>query len=347
MVESRPEWKKEFASAWDDIAGVLSRHRERIKRFSLEGLRGSGLAERALSMVILVGELEKPDADRLDGYHEAELERLKFNLFSPAPVYRDFEALNLETAIRYSLKHLPADSEWRKILESLGDPQQAAEKLCGETQLVDPAFRKQLVEGGRAAVEKSTDPLIVLARRLAPLAVENIKWMKKNVESVTVPASEKIGRARFAVYGKAVYPDATFSLRLSYGTVRGYPMNGTLAPARTTLYGLYDRALGFAGRPEWELPARYWERQERLDLSTPVNFVSDCDIIGGNSGSPVVDRSGRLVGLVFDGNIESLAGRYFFDDTANRTVAVHAAFIIEALRKLYDAEDLADEIEMP
>ncbi len=347
LVDSRPEWKKEFASAWQEIADTLKQHRERLKRVSLESLRGAGLADRAVTMVILVGELEKPDADRLEGYHDSDLERLKFQLFSPAPIYPDFEVVNLETVLRFSLKHLPADSVWRRILEDLGDPKDAAEKLCSSTRLVDPKVRRELVDGGRAAVEKSDDPLMVLARKLAPLVVENTRWLKKNVESVTVPASERIGKARFAVYGKDAYPDATFTLRLGFGAVRGYPMNGTLAPERTTLYGLYDRALGFSERGDWKLPERFWQRKHRLDLSTPVNFVCDGDIIGGNSGSPVVDREGRAVGLVFDGNIESLPGRYFFDDTSNRTVSVHAAYIIEALRKLYDAEDLADEIEMP
>ncbi|RME26980.1 MAG: S46 family peptidase [Deltaproteobacteria bacterium] len=344
-VESRPEWKKKYARAWDDIAGVLERHGKEMLRRSMHNLWASSLAGKAITIVKLVGELEKPDADRLDGFHDAQLDRLKFNLFSPAPVYPDFEAVTLEVAIRFALDHLPADDPFARVLSSLGDPREAAERLCSRTKLVDPEFRKKLVEGGRKAVENCTDPLIVLARKLVPVMVEDEHWRKANVEAITVPAHEMIGQARFAVYGKDTYPDATFSLRMSYGTVRGYPMNGTLAPYKTTLYGLYDRALGFDRQGEWALPDRFWERMDRLDLSTPVNFVCDCDIIGGNSGSPVINRKAEVVGLVFDGNIESLAGRYFFDQTANRTVAVHTAYIIEALRKLYDAADLADELE--
>ena len=165
-----------------------------------------------------------------------------------------------------------------------------------------------------------------------------------NVESVETPAEEKIGRARFAVYGKSEYPDATFTLRLSYGAAKGFPMNGTNAPYKTTLYGLYDRALSFDLKSPYDLPARFMERKNAVDLSTPLNFVSTCDIIGGNSGSPVIDRDGQLVGLIFDGNIESLVGRFVYDDTTNRAVAVHAAVMIEVLRKLYDAAALADEL---
>ena len=180
---------------------------------------------------------------------------------------------------------------------------------------------------------------------MAPLVREQEKWIKANWQSVTVPANEQIARARFAAYGKSAYPDATFSLRLAFGPARGYPMNGTLAPYKTTLYGLYDRALGFDNLGDWKLPERFWDRQDALDMKTPVNFVCECDIIGGNSGSPVINRAGELVGLIFDGNIESLAGNYFFDPERNRAVAVHAAYIIEALRKLYDAGPLADELQ--
>jgi hypothetical protein len=147
------------------------------------------------------------------------------------------------------------------------------------------------------------------------------------------------------VYGKNTYPDATFTLRLSYGPVKGYPMNGTIAPSKTTFYGLFDRAFSFDNKGDFRPPQRYLDNISKLDLSTPLNFVSTCDIIGGNSGSPVVNTKGEYVGLIFDGNIESLPGRFLYSETANRAVAVHSAAIIEVLRKLYDAGDLADELE--
>src|SRR5262249_40245359 len=149
---------------------------------------------------------------------------------------------------------------------------------------------------------------------------------------------------RFAVFGHSAYPDATFTLRLSYGTVKGYPYNGTKAPSKTTMYGWYDRSVSFDNQGPFALPPRFNERRASLDLATPLNFVSANDIIGGNSGSPVVNRAGELVGLIFDGNIESLVGRFVYNEDTNRAVAVHSAAIIEALRKLYEAGPLADEI---
>jgi hypothetical protein len=157
-------------------------------------------------------------------------------------------------------------------------------------------------------------------------------------------AGEKMGHAHFAVYGKGTYPDATFTLRLGVGTVKGYPMNGTEAPPKTTFYGLYDRSSGFDGNPPFNLPARYIEGRDKLDLSTPLNFVNTCDSTGGNSGSPVINRNGEIVGLIFDGNIEGLVGDYVYNEENNRSIAVHTGAIIEALRKLYDAADLVHEI---
>jgi hypothetical protein len=164
------------------------------------------------------------------------------------------------------------------------------------------------------------------------------------VQSVEQRSGEKLGRARFAVYGKNTYPDATFTLRLSYGQVMGYPMNGTKAPYKTTMYGLYDRAASFNNKVPFDLPKRYVDGKDKLDLATPFNFVTTNDIIGGNSGSPVVDRQGDIVGLIFDGNIQSLVGDFVYDSYQNRAVAVHTAAMTEALKKLYGAQKLVDEL---
>jgi hypothetical protein len=193
-------------------------------------------------------------------------------------------------------------------------------------------------------VSASTDSLLALAKKADPFLREIRKWREDNIESVETAASEKIGRARFAVYGKSVCPDATFTLRLSYGTVSGYSMNGTVAPPKTTLLGLFERSQSFDNQPPFNLVQRFVDRRDKLDLSTPMNFVCTCDIIGGNSGSPIVDRQGELVGLVFDGNIESLVGNYVYLEDSNRCVGVHTAIMLEALRKLYDAGFLVDEL---
>jgi hypothetical protein len=208
----------------------------------------------------------------------------------------------------------------------------------------DPAERKKLIEGGEAAVAASTDPMIVLERRLDPIRRESIKWRQDNVESVEDRAGEQLGKARFAAYGKTAYPDATFTLRLSYGKVAGYPMNGTLAPPKTTFFGLYDRAAGFNFQGPFALPDRYKDGRNKLDLFTPFDFVTTNDIIGGNSGSPVINRNGEIVGLIFDGNIESLVGDFVYSDATNRAVAVTTNAMTEALRKLYGAQKLVDEM---
>jgi hypothetical protein len=223
-------------------------------------------------------------------------------------------------------------------------PQRAATELVNATTLSDPAVRHKLVDGGEPALAASTDPMIVMARRVDPLRRELTKWLEDHVQGVEQRAGEQLGKARFAAYGKTTYPDATFTLRLSYGQVQGYPMNGTKAPAKTTLYGLYDRAAGFNYEGPFYLPSRYQEGPDKLNLATPLNFVTTNDIIGGNSGSPVINAKGEIVGLIFDGNIESLVGDYVYDGSTNRAVAVHTAAMTEALGKLYNAKSLVNEL---
>jgi hypothetical protein len=186
--------------------------------------------------------------------------------------------------------------------------------------------------------------MIVLARKADPYFRDLRRTYEDSVESVLTSAGEKVAKARFAIFGKSIYPDATFTLRLTYGTVQGYPMNGTKAPAKTTFYGLYDRASSFDFKPPFNLMPRFVQRKDRIDLSTPLNFVASLDIIGGNSGSPVINRVGEFVGIIFDGNIESLTGNFEYIEETNRAVAVHSAAIIEALRKVYDASPLVDEL---
>jgi hypothetical protein len=344
LVVSNPEWQKNYGDAWDVIAKTIEQNRKIAKHQFYRRLIGSRLASAAMTIVRYVVEVKKNDADRLPGYHDSELEELKFKLFSPAPIYKDLEKATLEGTLKMSIQELGMNEEFfQKVLKG-SSPDDVVKELIDGTKLNDPAVRKSLIDGGEKAVNESNDPLIVLARELDPMMREREKWNRDNIESVLTAASEKIARARFAVYGKTTYPDATFTLRLSYGTVKGYPMNGTIAPYKTTLYGLYDRSLSFDKKGDFVLSQRFWDRKDKLDLATPVNFVSTCDIIGGNSGSPVINKSGELVGLIFDGNIESLPGRFVFDIEKNRAVSVHGAYIIEALRNLYDAGKLVEEL---
>jgi hypothetical protein len=344
LIDANPEWKQAYGDAWDQIAASLEKQKPRLKEFNYRRLPGMRLPGLALQIVQYVAEVKKPDGERLKGFNDSQLESLRFRLFSPAPFYMGLEEAMAVDTLKQMQEALGPDDPFLKACLNGQSPEAAAKALMAGTRLRDPAERKKLVEGGAAAVAASSDSLIVLARALDPILRDMTKWQEENIESVTKPAGEKIGLARFAVYGKATPPDATFTLRLSYGTVKGYPMNGTVAPSHTTFYGLYDRAASFDFKPPFHLPRRYLENRDKLDLSTPLDFVCSCDIIGGNSGSPVVNRDGELVGLVFDGNIESLVGRFVYDETANRTVSVHSAAMIEVLKKIYGADKLVNEL---
>ena len=343
-VGVNPEWKHKYAWAWDSLSVVMDRDRANAK---VRGPRriSSRLYTMAAQLVQAADELKKPNGERLPAYQDANLESTKFRLFSPAPVYTELEEVQLADGLQESFEKLGADDPFIKIVLDGKAPADVARDLVKGTTMVDPAVRKKLFDGGESALAASTDPMVILARKLAPMTKEAREWDEKNVAGIRTVANEKIGEARFAVYGKNMYPDATFTLRLSYGLVKGYPMNGTIAPSKTTFYGLFDRAFSFDNKGDFRPPQRYLDNISKLDLSTPLNFVSTCDIIGGNSGSPVVNTKGEFVGLIFDGNIESLPGRFLYSETANRAVAVHSAAIIEVLRKLYDAGDLADELE--
>jgi hypothetical protein len=345
-VNANAEWRRQYGDAWDAISAATKRQAEIQKLRQFRSISSaSNLASLARQIVIYVAEIQKPDGQRIDGYHDSQLEELKFYLFSPAPVYPEFEEALLTFSLQDSLEQLGPNDPFVKAILNGRTPAEVASEVIRGTKLKDPAVRKSLVEGGAAAVNASTDLLIVLARKADPFYRDMRKQYEDTVESGVTSASEKIAKARFAIYGKSVYPDATFTLRLAYGTVRGYPMNGTIAPPRTTFFGLYDRAYSFDNKPPFNLTPRFIERRDRIDLATPLNFVMTADIIGGNSGSPVINRNGEFVGIIFDGNIESLTGNFVYLEETNRAVAVNAGAIVEALRKVYDAPALANELE--
>ena len=342
-IMANPQWKQAYGGAWSEIEAAekkeTAHYRERLFRDL-----NSTLARTAANIVDYVAEVKKPDGERLPGYHDSQLESLKFRLFSPAPIYKQMEMASVAGALQFAVEQLGANDPFVKIALHGMTASEAAKHWIANTKLEDPAFRHKLVDGGTAAVAASDDPLIVLARELDPLRREMIKWEQDNVDSVEERAGEQLGRARFAAYGRTTYPDATFTPRLSYGAVEGYPMNGTKAPPKTTFYGLYERAASFNFQGPFALPSRYLEGRQKLDLATPFNFVTTSDIVGGNSGSPVINRNGEIIGLIFDGNIESLVGDFVYDEATNRAVAVSTSAMTEALRKLYGAGKLVDEL---
>jgi hypothetical protein len=288
-------------------------------------------------------ERPKPNGERLKEYADARHESFELELFSDKPIYLDYEILQLGDALTFLTEQLGfADPTVQKILAGKAPRARAAELING-TQVRDVAFRKKLYAGGAAAVTAAQDPLIELARAIDPEARELRKAMEAQDETKQ-QAQAAIARARFAIEGTGKYPDATFTLRLSYGAVKGYEENGQQVASITTLDGLYARSASQNNQPPFDLPPRWRAKQAALDLHTPFNFVSTCDIIGGNSGSPTVNRAGEFVGIIFDGNIQSLSADYYYEDVQSRALSVHSAAIIEALRKVYDAPALADEL---
>jgi len=343
-VAANPQLRKEYGSAWDEIARAVNLARPEMPK-RIFRRTDSQLFTLALDIVQYVVEVKKPDGDRLPQYNEAGLDSLRYQMLSPARIYPSVEKLYMTTALKLAREKLGADDAYLEAIVQGGDIDKTVDALVDGTRLADPAFRKSLLDGGEAAVAASNDPMIAAARRVDPVWRASNKYYQDNVASVFIAAGEKLGKARFAVYGKNAYPDATFTLRLTYGTVDGYPYNGTIAPPFTTFYGLFDRAASFSNQPPWDLTPRQVAAREKLNLATPLDFVSTADIIGGNSGSPVVNREGELVGLIFDGDIESLAGNFAYDGTKNRAVAVDSAGMLEGLRRIYGANALADQLE--
>jgi hypothetical protein len=230
----------------------------------------------------------------------------------------------------------------QKILAGKAPRSRAADLING-TRVRDVAFRKKLYAGGAAAVTAAQDPLIELARAIDPEA-RALRKVLEAQDEIKQQAQAAIARARFALEGTGKYPDATFTLRLSYGVVKGYEENGQHVPSITTLDGLYARSASQNNQPPFDLPPRWQAKKAVLDPHTPFNFVSTCDIIGGNSGSPTVNRAGEFVGIIFDGNIQSLSADYYYEDVQSRALSVHSAAVIEVLRKVYDVPALAEEL---
>ncbi|HJQ68868.1 MAG TPA: S46 family peptidase [Blastocatellia bacterium] len=345
-VNRRPELKQAYADAWDQISAAYGEMPGKAKRIAFSLLTPSRLGTLASNFVRYAEEVQKPNDKRYPEFSDSKLESLKFSMLSPAPIYPDMEEAILAGWLEEAQKALGPDDPFVRAALAGSTPAEVAKQAVSGTRLTDVAARKALLEGGPAAIAKSDDPLIQLARRVEPVYRELRAWQEEKIKNVEESAGQRIAKARFVVYGKNVYPDATFSLRLSYGKVAGYEEDTTMVPYKTTFYGLYERAEGFDEKPPYDLPRRYKEGKSKLDLSTPFNFVYTADTIGGNSGSPVINRNAELVGLNFDSNIQKLANRYSYIDDAegSRAVGVHSAAIIEALKKLYGADRLVQEV---
>jgi len=346
-IAANPERQKLYGDTWDAIAkahqALPSYIRER-RIFEQGGGFNSTLFTYARILVRLATENEKPNAERLPDYTDARRASLELALYSPAPIHEDFEKLKLADSLGFMVELLSADNPLVKQVLGGKTPEARANELISGTKLKDVEYRKELAKGGRAAIEASTDPMIAVARLIDPKAREVRKRYETEITGVERANYAKIARALFETEGTKLYPDATFTLRLSYGALEGYVENGKKVPPFTTLGGLYARSEQFKQQFPYNLPQRWWDRKNSLNLNTPFNFVSTNDIIGGNSGSPAINKNGELVGLIFDGNIQSLVGDFMYDPSVNRAISVDSRGMLEVMRKIFDANDLVAEL---
>jgi hypothetical protein len=345
-LAAKPQLEKQYAPAWTSIANAYDAMPSMAKRISFSTLAVGRLGTIASQIVTSQIERTKPNEKRYPEYSDSRFEALKRSILSPAPIYRDMEEALLVAWFEEARNTLGNSDPFIKAAFGDADVREVVGRAVRETKLNDAEVRKALLEGPADAIATSTDPMIMLARRIEPVVRELRDWNEKNIRNVEATNGTKIAEARFAIYGKTIPPDANSQLRLSYGVVRGYDEDTTLVPYRTTFFGLYDRAFGFGEKSPFELAPTLKQRKDKVDLSTPLNFVYTADTIGGNSGSPVINRNGELVGLNFDSNLQKLSNRYWYVDDAegSRAVGVHTAGILEVLRKVYDAPELAAEL---
>jgi hypothetical protein len=343
---ARSPQAEEILPAWQRISEaqqIIARNAPQYRLLENANGFNSTLFSIARTILRAVEEKGKPNGERLREFRDSNLESLEFQLFSPEPIYDDFEQLKLANSLTWLVEQLGyMDPLVQKVLADKSPRERAAELIAG-TKLKNVEFRKKLFASTPADVLAAHDPMIDLAQLIDPPS-RAVRKIIETQDEIKQQAHAKITRARLALAKTTPYPDATFTLRLAFGEVKGYEENGRAIPFQTTFAGLYKRAAAHHYKPPFNLTQRWLDRKDRLDLNTPFNFVSTADIIGGNSGSPVVNRRGEFVGIIFDGNIQSLVLDFVYTDVQARAVSVNCQAIIEALQKVYDAGPLADEL---
>ncbi len=345
-LAKKPDLMRQYAPAWTQIQAAYAQLPAMANRIAFSNLAPSRLGTIASQIVRYGDEIGKPSDQRYDEYRDPRLNGFRAGVLSSAPIYPELEEAALTAWLNEVVKTLGRNDPFVKAAFGEAEVEEVVQRAVKETKLYDPAARKALIEGGKAAIDASTDPMVTLARRVEPVIRQIRAWNEEKIQNVEARNGEMIAKARFAVYGRTIPPDANFNLRITYGRVKGYDEDTTLVPFKTTYYGLYDRAASFAEKPPFDLPPRWREGRSKLDLSIPFNFVYSADTIGGMSGSPIINRNAEFVGINFDSNVQKLSNRYWYieESEGSRALGVHSAGILEALRKMYDAKKLADEL---
>jgi hypothetical protein len=334
-------------TAWDEIEdaqAVIAEHALKYRLLEASHAFGGELFDLARTLARAAEELPKPNGERLREFRDSALESLKLGLFSAKPIYPDLEMLLLTDSLTWMASKMGATSDFVQSVLQGRSPRERAAELVQNSQLESIDVRRKLFDAGQDAIATIDDPMIALAR-LVDAEARSVRAIIEAQDERKQQAHAKIAKARYALAGTTQYPDATFTLRLAFGKVLGYQEQGTAVPHQTRVQGLYNRAELQSHRPPFDLPKRWIEGRDRLDLSTPMNFVSTCDITGGNSGSPVINRDAELVGLIFDGNIQSLVLSHIYNEQQARAISVHPAAMMHALTKIYRADQLLNEIQ--
>lgn len=346
FLQKHRNYKKELGPFYYRIDKALNEKRKKKKEIFYTSLPESKLVSYAMMFYLYAIETAKPDSIRYPEYRESRLASLKFYLLSQAPIYKDLEIFTFAKSLEESRNQLGRKHEWIRILLGKEKPENLAKRLIESTSFQDSNFRKNLLEGKRESILKSKDPLLLWVRKLEPYKRKFRQWYEFRVSDILEKENLAYGKLKYYKYGKRLYPDANFSLRLSYGTVKGYRDRTGKLPYKTTFYGLVDRALSFEEEPPFQLSPLIKKNLKDLELKTPLNIVSTNDITGGNSGSPVFNKNLEYSALIFDGNAYSHSWDYVFSMKRGRAISVHAKAIIESLEKVYQMDALVNEILM-
>lgn len=345
FLKTNPKLKREIGNPWQKIRLTIDKKSLRINDFFYTGSGGSRMAGYAILFMLYAQEMQKPDHKRLRAFQQVAQRSLQLKLLSPAPIYPDIEQFIFQKNLQLAQNVLGKDHPYIKLALRDKPAKLIAELLFSKSQIHRLEFRKKLFSSGPNAILKSRDPFLLWAAGVASFRRKFHQWQEKTIDIVLKEEGNHLTKLRFAKYGKEIYPDATFSLRFSYGQALGYQTKTGRIPFRTTFYGLVNRSLAFGQQKPYHLPKIFLDNLSKLDLATPLNIISNNDITGGNSGSPVLNKNFEITGLVFDGNYYSHGWDYAYSDEKGRCVLLSTRAIIETLAKLYRATPLIKEIQ--